>query len=566
MKGLITWLFDVRAYQGHPVDALRALLVYALNAASIVVLLFVTFLLPVDGTPRLLNLAQTPGAALEVGWALGLIVALAVSFVLVRIGRLQWGAGIVLATGMVTLATISLEAGFTTPLEFLGIPMMMILATVLLGTRSAIGVNTALISIYVAVTLSLTPSEHYRLARTLYGLGALLVLALMMAVIRRMISLARQEGSTEADEERLKLAEINSFITRKAAERAPLQETLNDILQMLLQYYPDFYHAQVFLLDEGELRAQLAASTGSTGEKLIGEKHGLAVGSRSIIGQVTLQSAPVIEEAGREEGFHRPNPALPLTRLEAAFPMRVDDRVIGALDLQSQRTPTLDENDIQAFQSVADSLSLAIDNYRQIEIAQKRAEDNRKLVAQTQNALREVERLNQRLIGSAWAEYLQDNEGLQGFDVDLATEEISPASSWTATLADAVTVNTIIQDGNTIAMPLRIRGHVIGAIEFDLPEGSDLSPEDLELVREISDRFGLAAENTRLLEESLKAAQRESLINEISRRLQSASNVETTLTAAARSLRSALEAHKVAIRLGKPEPRNARSNGKKVTP
>jgi GAF domain-containing protein len=152
---------------------------------------------------------------------------------------------------------------------------------------------------------------------------------------------------------------------------------------------------------------------------------------------------------------------------------------------------------------------------------------------------------------------------MQGFDLELATAQMTPASSWTTSLADAVTVNTIIQEGNTIALPLRVRGHVIGAIEFELPPERELSPEDMELVREIGDRFGLAAENTRLLEESLRAAQRESLINEISRRLQSASNVETTLTEAARSLRAALDARQVAIRLGKPETLNGASNGKK---
>jgi len=555
-------LFDLSAYQEHRTDMLRAALLYTLSFGSFFVLLLVAFLLPEDGTFRIFNLIAD-GELLSEWWVIVLLLALGIAYFFVRVGQLVLGAWTVVSIGLFAIFFANLGSGLSTPIDFVGLCILMLLATVLLRPRSAIFIISLAIGIYVLLSFFIAPGDDLTRFSAFLGLGSLFVFAFMMATIHRMIALARVEGSSEADQERLKLAELNSFVTRKTAERTPLQTMLNDILSLLLDSYPDFYHAQVFLLDEPGLRAQLVASTGSAGQKLLGENHGLAVGSRSIIGQVTLQAVPMIEEAGTASGFHRPNPALPLTRMEAAFPLRTNDRVIGALDLQSQRALSLEENDIQIYQSVADSLSLAIDNYRQIELAQKRAEDNRKLVGQTQNALREVERLNQRLIGSAWADYLQTSDIMQGFDVDLDTENITTATSWTSTLADAVTVNTIIQDGNTIAMPLRIRGHVIGAIEFELPAERELTPESLELVREISDRFGLAAENTRLLEESLKAAQRESLINEISRRLQSASNVETTLTEAARSLHTALDANQVAIRLGKPDASaNNSSNGK----
>lgn len=560
MMRLVPLVFDLHRYADASMDRLRAILLYSLSAVAIIVLTVITYLLPVNGTLRISQLLES-NRLVETWWVVALIISMLGVHLFVRFGQVQFAARLGIGMGLFTLGVTSLTAGLYTPLDFLGLPIMMILGTVLLGSRSAVAVNTAIISLYVAITFFIAPHDGYDLNSTFLGVGGLLVLAVMMTIIRRMLMLARREGTTQADIERLKLAEITSSVTRNAADRMSLDAMLNDILGLLLKTYSDYYHAQVFLLDDAGLQAQLVASTGSTGEHLLSEGHALAVGSRSIIGQVTLQGSPIIEVAGSIGGYHRPNPLLPLTKLEAAFPLRVNDRVIGALDLQSKQVVQLGENDIQAFQSVADSLSLAIDNYRQIELAQKRAEDNRKLVAQTQQAMREVERLNQRLMRQAWTEYLQNTEEMQGFDVDLQTAETTPATSWTPTLADAVEVNTIIQDGNVVAMPLRVRGHVIGAIEFELPPEQRLSPEDVELVREISERFGLAAENTRLLEESLRAAQRESLINEISRRLQTSSDVETTLTEAARSLRTALDAHKVTIQLGKPE---TDTNGKKV--
>jgi hypothetical protein len=97
---------------------------------------------------------------------------------------------------------------------------------------------------------------------------------------------------------------------------------------------------------------------------------------------------------------------------------------------------------------------------------------------------------------------------------------------------------------------------VIGAIEFELDKDSSLSPEDLALIQEVGERFGLAAENTRLFEQSQRIAQREALVNEIGVRLQASNNIETTLAEAARSLKQTLRADKVAIRLGTPPDAN----------
>jgi GAF domain-containing protein len=122
--------------------------------------------------------------------------------------------------------------------------------------------------------------------------------------------------------------------------------------------------------------------------------------------------------------------------------------------------------------------------------------------------------------------------------------------------------NNIVQDGLTVAIPLRVRGRVIGAMEFELDDDDEFDPDDLELVQEISERFGLAAENTRLVEESQRMAQREALINELSSRFQSARDVEATLAEAARSLSETFMAERVSIRLGVPEKPN-RNNGNK---
>jgi GAF domain-containing protein len=195
-------------------------------------------------------------------------------------------------------------------------------------------------------------------------------------------------------------------------------------------------------------------------------------------------------------------------------------------------------------------VALVIDNVRQFESAQQRVTENQKLAEQARAALRDNERLNKRLTGRAWTEFLKTQRRDLGIAVDLQEDLQENDDEWTKTLAQAAEANHLIQDRQTIALPLKIRGQVIGAMEFELDDAQSFSPEDLELVQEISERFGLAAENTRLVEESQRVAQREALINEISTRLQGTNTVEATLTEAARSLRETLQAQRVRIRLG----------------
>jgi GAF domain-containing protein len=119
-------------------------------------------------------------------------------------------------------------------------------------------------------------------------------------------------------------------------------------------------------------------------------------------------------------------------------------------------------------------------------------------------------------------------------------------------MEDGNMIQSIDNNQRLIAIPLKIRGQVIGAMEFELGNDGRIDPNDLNLIQEVGERFGLAAENTRLVEESQHIAQREALINEIGSRLQATNNIESTLTEAVRSLSNVLGANRVSIKLREP--------------
>ena len=208
------------------------------------------------------------------------------------------------------------------------------------------------------------------------------------------------------------------------------------------------------------------------------------------------------------------------------------------------------------FQSLADNIAVAIDNARLFEQTEQRLRENRHLIDQMRGAMREVERLNRELT----QQVLERLPGAKSAS-SLASRSISRTISSgaqpngrrrsTKPYGRTQLIQKPTRDGVTVSIPLRVRGIVVGAMEFEL-EGETLAPEDADLVEAVAERFGLAVESTRLYEESRRVAQRETMLNEIGSRLQRSNSVEAVLAEAARGLQSSLGANRVAIRLGAP--------------
>lgn len=455
----------------------------------------------------------------------------------------------------------SAQQGFTDAVSGITLTIFVLLAGLLYRTRGLmLGIAAAVLTVIVGISMRANLPTTTLPENNSYDLFiiniALLVIGIFTYLFLRSQQLSHLEGASQAAGERLKLAQLTSQTAQRISSRMPLEDVLSTAVEQIRDNYPDIYHAQIFLLDEGGQEARLVASTGEIGKFLMQRGHKLNVGSLSVIGQVTLAGEAVIARADDPNSIHRRNEALPDTASETAFPLRIGSKVIGALDLQSRLATTFHPDDVTLFQSLADHIAVAIDNARLFEETEERLRENQQLVEQARSAIREVERLNRQLTGRAWAEYLRGKGDQLSRSVDLVNETAQQETTLTPTMMEAIQFNYVAQsdsdDAQAIAIPIRVRGQVIGAIEFELDKDTSLSPEDLALIQEVGERFGLAAENVRLFERSQRIAQREALVNEIGVRLQATNDIETTLTEAARSLKQSLRADRVAIRLGTP--------------
>jgi signal transduction histidine kinase len=77
-----------------------------------------------------------------------------------------------------------------------------------------------------------------------------------------------------------------------------------------------------------------------------------------------LTNQPVIANEVEKEPRYLPDENLPDTRAELAIPMHFNEKVIGTLDVQSDRYHAFTGEDVLLIQSLADQVAIAIENVR----------------------------------------------------------------------------------------------------------------------------------------------------------------------------------------------------------
>lgn len=324
----------------------------------------------------------------------------------------------------------------------------------------------------------------------------------------------------------------------------------------LIRDHFDFYHVQVFMLDERGEYAALASSTGAVGQQLLARQHRLAVGSTSVIGRVTYYGQPVIAADTDLDPLHRVNDLLPDTRSEMAVPIFDGERIIGALDVQSRTPRAFAPQDVQVLQTLADLLAVAIRNARLFEDKTRANAEQERLIQMADTNMREIQRLNQQLTRSGWSQFLEQQPEAEG--VTLRDGALETDSAWSRTLTEAArAAHPVTAPANgrpgLVAVPVLLRGEVIGAIEVE-PDEALLPADVIEVVEAVAQRLAFSLDNARLFEEARLATVQEQRINAIAAQYQSVNSVDDLLRITLTELSETLGARRGAIRLGSASP------------
>ena len=191
------------------------------------------------------------------------------------------------------------------------------------------------------------------------------------------VALEKQRLLIQAQRRAVEL-QTAALVARETSSTLDLDILLKRMVNLLCERF-GFYHASVFLLDENREFAVVRESTGLAGEEMKVRGHKLAVGSRSIMGAVTATGSPLVVNDVSHSETHRKNPLLPNTRSELGIPLKLGDRVIGALDVQSTEVNAFHPDDIAVLQILSDQIAVAIENAKAYNLSLQAVEDMREV-------------------------------------------------------------------------------------------------------------------------------------------------------------------------------------------
>ena len=205
-----------------------------------------------------------------------------------------------------------------------------------------------------------------------------------------------------------------------------------------------------------------------------------------------------------------------MTRSEVAIPLMIRNKVLGVLDIQSDKPQAFTVEDIDVLETLADQVAIAIENAR--------------LLDESQAALLQLEAVTALRTREAWEQKLQERPHVYTY-TPLGLRAEKPVQS----------------EKDSVIIPINLRGQKIGTISIARNGNTKWSKGDDDLINEVATQVGLAIENIRLLEEATQRARQEQTVGEIATRFSQSLDIDSLLQTAARELGQMPEVAEVSV-------------------
>jgi GAF domain-containing protein/HAMP domain-containing protein len=333
-----------------------------------------------------------------------------------------------------------------------------------------------------------------------------------------------------------------SDVARGVVSSREIESLLATVTTLISERFK-FYHVGIFLNDSANEYTVLRAANSAGGRKMLARQHKLQVGQVGIVGFVTGEGKPrIATDVGQDAVFFN-NPDLPETKSEMALPLKVGDNTIGALDVQSIESNAFSNEDIELFSTLADQVAIAI--------------NNNQLFEETTRALSESERVHRQYLNQEWTR--QSTEGnvssirYTNDTVEVFSEELPEVKMVLETARPVFKSQKDAVDedryNSTLTVPILLYGESIGVIH--LQESAEKpftwSQNDLLTVQEVANQVSQSLENARLFEDTIRRADRERKVLEITSKIRSTNDPQKMLQITLEELKRNLGASKAQI-------------------
>jgi len=349
------------------------------------------------------------------------------------------------------------------------------------------------------------------------------------------LDLARQQSEKRAND-----LQTISEVARAVSTEVNLENLLTLVANLVSERF-GFYHVGIFLSDDLNQYAVLRASNSPGGKHMIARGHKLPIGQVGIVGHVASSSQPRIALNVGEDAMYFNNPDLPETRSEMALPMTVANKIIGVLDAQSTEPSAFTHEDVSTLSILADQIGIAIENARLLEA--------------TRRSLTEAETVYRQYMQREWLRFSAEQK-LVGFRYANGSSDPLQVPVELGEIAHVMEDGKIHQkeaggeqDLAQLAVPVKMRGEVIGLLNILMPGKQRWTDDDIDIIEAVAERVALSIENARLFQTTANRAERERVISDIASKISGNIRMENILQTTAQELSQALNGTDVLIQI-----------------
>jgi GAF domain-containing protein len=505
-----------------------------------------------------------------------MLVLEGISLIFVLQGNILLAKVIVPVGLVIAVGTISFNANGIRDTSYFAMPIILVVSAILLGKRSLFLITP--LAILTTISIALRDLSSGRIPESI-GIDDAIIVPLLLitsaGITHLLISrlnestLRAQESEKAQKQENLELTTLQENLENRVQERTAELEKANQIsekrarqfqavtkvmnavssVQSLDALLPlvtqviseqfNVYHTGVFLLDNRKEFAILRAANSEGGQRMLARKHSLPVGQTGIVGFVTATGQPRIALDVGVDSIYFDNPDLPDTHSEIALPLRYAGQIIGALDVQSVERNAFQPDDVDVLNTLADQVAVAINNALTIEEAQRTLLEAQSAIGQIAQEAWQVLRPTQLGLGFTYSE-----TGVKPLQKPIENLQMNEALK-----KGESSVTTGIDQKSRMAIPIRLRGQVIGVMQLSPRNDVKLTDDDAEIAEAVAERLSLAIETATLLQSTQHRADIEKLTANITSKVSSSSRFETILQTAAQELSRALGGSDVIVQI-----------------
>ncbi len=156
-------------------------------------------------------------------------------------------------------------------------------------------------------------------------------------------------------------------------------------------------------------------------------------------------------------------------------------------------------------------------------------------------ALTDVQAVQQTYVKQSWETLAEAAALPEGYYYRDGTVEVVEGA-WLEPMTRAVGSRELTADERKLAIPLDVRGQIIGAMGVRREAHDPWSREELEIVNEVADQLAQTIENLRLLDDTNRRAAREEAVGDITAKIRTEVEIEAVLERALVELGRVLQA------------------------